>query len=106
MEENNQYGKAMTKTLSTGVIKKQKTCSDLRKLNLLIESISHKDEIGQLFIVDIKLNEEKAIEKNLLFNEINPPIFEKEIFLDSIAEIILIIVLLRCYQMNSMKFPS
>ena len=37
--------------------------------------MSHEDSIGHLFIVDIKLHNKNK--KTLLFNEIYPPIFEK-----------------------------
>ena len=53
----------------------------MRKFNLLIKSISPEDKIGHLFIIDIKLNEKNADEKNLLFNEIYTPIFQKDICL-------------------------
>ena len=39
--------------------------------------LSAEDHIGHLFVVDIKFNEEKANEKNLLFNKIYNPTFEK-----------------------------
>ena len=35
----------------------------MRKFDLLIESLSHEDKIGHLFIVDIKFKEEKENEK-------------------------------------------
>ena len=40
-------------------------------INRIVDRISHEDNIGHLFIVDIKTP------KSLLFNEIYPPIFEK-----------------------------
>ena len=48
------------------------------KFNLIIENISIEDKIGHLFVGDIKINEEAADEKVLLFNEIYTPIFEKK----------------------------
>ena len=69
MGENNQYGNAMTKSLPTGSMKKQKTPS-LKKFNLIVESLSAEDDISHLFVVDIKFNEKKANEKYLLFNKI------------------------------------
>ena len=41
--------------------------------------MSAEDHIGHLFVVDIKFNEEKANEKNLLFNKIYTPTFEKKV---------------------------
>ena len=43
MDENNQYGQAMTKPLLYGCIKRKER-----------DIISHEDKIGHLFIVDIK----------------------------------------------------
>ena len=63
MDENNHYGNAMIKPLLVDVKKKQKTCPNLRKFEFLIESLSHEDKIGHLFIVDIKFKEEKENEK-------------------------------------------
>ena len=81
--ENNQYRNAMMKPLSTGSIKKQKT-SSFKKFNLIIESLSAEDDICHLFVIDIKFNEERANEKNLLFNEIYTPIFDKKKILPAI----------------------
>lgn len=79
MGENNQYGIAMTKPLLTGSIKKQKTPS-LKKFNLIIKFLSAEDDIGHLFVVDFKFNEEIVNEKNLLFNKKYTPTFEKKVF--------------------------
>lgn len=64
MDENSHYGNAMIKPLLIDVIKKQKTCPNLRKFNLLIESMSHEDKFGYLFIVDIKFKEKKRMKKS------------------------------------------
>ena len=50
-------------------------CS-LFEFNIILDSISHEDKIGHLFIVDIKFVNKN--EKTQLFNEIYTPIFEKE----------------------------
>ena len=75
MNENNQYGNAMTKPLPCGCIKKQKT---ILLNNLILQNVSDEDNIGNLFIVDIKFDEKKTNEKTLLFNELYTPIFEKK----------------------------
>ena len=75
MDENNQYCEAITKPLPYGCIKKQKEIPTLTKFNKIINSISHEDNIGHIFAVDIKLH--NINEKTLLFNEIYLPIFEK-----------------------------
>ena len=56
MDENNQYGNAMTKDLPYGCIKKMKKIPSLREFNMILSNISHTDKIGHLFIVDIKFH--------------------------------------------------
>ena len=75
MDKNNQYGHAMTKPLPYGCIKKIKTPT-LLKFNRILDSISHEDTIGHLFIVDTKFHNKNP--KAMLFNEIYLPIFEKK----------------------------
>ena len=75
MDENNQYGQAMTKLLPYGCIKRQKEVPTLSDFNRILDAIDHNDAIGHLFTVDIEFNE--INEKTLLFNEIYPDIFEK-----------------------------
>ena len=78
MDENNQYGNAMTKPLSTGSLKKAKKIPTMREFDLIIQSISDQAKIGHLFVVDIKFHQKNADEKQLFFNEIYSPIFEKK----------------------------
>ena len=73
MDENNQYGMAMTKPLPYGCIKKKVLTID--KHNELLKNVTLEDKIGHLFTVDIEFAD--INEKTLLFNEIYPPIFEK-----------------------------
>ena len=47
----------------------------LTEFNSIITTISHEDKIGHIFNVDIKFHD--INEKTLLFNELYPPIFEK-----------------------------
>ena len=68
----------MTKSLPTGVVKKQKKIPSLREFNLIIEQILHEDKIGHLFIVDIKFDEKNANEKTVLFNESIPLFLRKK----------------------------
>ena len=75
MDENNQYGQAMTKALPYGCIKRQEHPPSLAEFNKILDRISHEDNIRYLFIVDIKFHDKNP--KTLLFNEIYPPIFEK-----------------------------
>ena len=77
LDENNQYGHGMTKSLPTGCIKDN---SDLswKTFNLLLESVSLEDRIGHLYIVDIEFDTKNASEKILAYNEIYPPIIKNE----------------------------
>ena len=75
MDKNNQYGMAMTKPLPYGCIKKQDKVPSMTEFNKMLDCISHDDKIGNLFTVDIKFH--NINEKTLLFNEIYPPIFQK-----------------------------
>ena len=53
LDENNQYGFAMTKPMPTGCIKEHPTPSWL-KFNLLLKTADLDDKIGHLFVVDIE----------------------------------------------------
>ena len=75
MDENNQYGQAMTKPLPYGCIKKQKKVLNLTEFKELLQSITLDDPIGHLFTVDFEFFDMN--EKTLLFSKIYPPIFEK-----------------------------
>ena len=77
MDENNQYGNAMTKPLPIGCIKKEPSTPSIRERCLLLSGFSHLDPIGHLFVVDTEFNFERATEKELFFNEIYTPLFEK-----------------------------
>ena len=54
LDENNQYGMAMTKPLPTGCIKDNKDIS-WETINFLLESVIFEDKIGHLYIVDIEM---------------------------------------------------
>ena len=81
LDENIQYGHEMTKPLPTGCIKND---SDLswRTFNLLLESVILEDKIGHLYVVDIKFDHENATEKQIAYNELYPPIVEKQKTID------------------------
>ena len=74
MDQNNQYGQAMTKPLPYSCIKKMKTPS-LSEFKRILSSFSHEDKIGHSFVLDIKFHYKNP--KTMLFNEIYTPIFEK-----------------------------
>ena len=50
----------------------------MREFDLIVQGISDEDKIGHLFVVDIHFDQKNASEKQLLFNEIYLPIFEKK----------------------------
>ena len=78
MDENNQYRNAMTKPLPTGCIKKSKKNPSMCELQLITEGISHEVKIGHLFVVDLMFDFERYTARELLFNEIYTPVFEKK----------------------------
>ena len=55
----------MTKPLPYGCIKKHKNFPSLLEFNAILDRISHEDNIGHLFTVDIKFH--NINEKTLLF---------------------------------------
>ena len=81
LDENNKYGHGMTKSLPTGCIKDNSDIS-WRTFSLLLESVSLEDKIGHLYIVDIEFDVKNAIKKILAYNEIYPPIIEKQKVID------------------------
>lgn len=56
VDENNQYGNAMTKPLPTSIIKRMKKIPSYIELDLIIQTISDKDKIGYIFFVDNEFN--------------------------------------------------
>ena len=78
-DENNQYGFAMTKPMPTGCIKQNSSPSWL-EFNLLLEKMSLDNPIGHLFVVDIEFDEKNVTKKQYMYNEIFPPIIEKQKF--------------------------
>ena len=71
----------MTKPLPTGCIK-QNFDTSWRTFNLLLQNVSLDDQIGHLYVVDIEFDHTKATEKQLVYNEIYPPIIEKQKIID------------------------
>ena len=46
--------------------------------NILLEKVNSEDKIGHLFAVDIVFDSKNATEKELAYNEIYPPIIERQ----------------------------
>ena len=77
LDENNQFGHGMTKSLPTGCIKENANIS-WKTFNMLLETVRLDDTIGHLYIVDIEFDIKNADERILAYNEIYPPIIEKQ----------------------------
>ena len=81
LDENNQYGFAMTKPMPTGCIKKEPQPT-WRTFNILLECVGLDDPVGYLFVIEISFNYEKATTGQRLYNEIYPSIIEKQEIID------------------------
>ena len=66
MDENNQYGMAMTRLLPCGRIKRKEKILNFEELDQLLKSITLEDKIGHIFTVDIEFSDINP--KTLLFN--------------------------------------
>ena len=78
MDENNQYGNAMTKPLPIDCIKEESYTSTVQELCLILTTTSQFDTTGHLFVVDVEFDTDNTTEKEIFFNEIYTPIFEKK----------------------------
>ena len=106
MGENNQSGMAMTKPLPYECIKKRDKVPTMTEFNKILDSLSDEDNIGHLFTADIKFH--KINEKKLFFNELYPPIFEKNKKVDPVEKstIQLLSVAVRNEEKNTLNsFP-
>ena len=81
LDENNQYGFAMTKPMPTGCTKDNYDLS-WRTFNFVLETVSLEDTIGHLYLVNIELNFDKLTPRQKVYNEICPPIIEKKKIID------------------------
>ena len=81
LDENNQYGFAITKPMPTGCIKFNEDLS-WSTFNRLLEAVDLDDKIGQLYIVDIEFDYEQASDRQRTYNEVCPPIIEKKKIID------------------------
>ena len=55
-----------------------KRAPTLREFELILQVFSDTDKIGHLFLVDIEFDKKNATEKQIFFNEIYTPVFEKK----------------------------
>ena len=65
----------------TGCIKENSDVS-WRTFNLLLGKVSLDYQIGHLYVVDIEFDHTKATENQIVYNEIYPPIIEKQKIID------------------------
>ena len=71
----------MTKPLPTGCVKDDFDIS-WETFNFFLEKVDFEDTIGQLYIVDIEFDIKNATKRELTYNEIYPPIIEKQKIID------------------------
>ena len=71
----------MTKPLPTGRIKENLDVN-WRTFNPLLEKVSLNDQIGHIYVVDIKFDHKNATENQIVYNEIYLPIVEKQKIID------------------------
>ena len=100
MDENNQYGFAMTKPMPLGCIKEHPARSWL-KFNLLLKTVDLGDKIGHLRVLDIEFDEKRATEREHMFNKILPPIIEKTKILEANEESVYQLLDLFCKTSNN-----
>ena len=79
-DENNQYGFAMAKPMPIGSIKDKEP--SWKEFNLLMEKVPLDDPIGHLFAVDIEFDYENATPRQIMYNEMFPPIVDKKKLLE------------------------
>ena len=71
----------MIKPLPAGYIKDDSDIS-WATFNMLLEKVNFEDKIGHSFVVDIVFDSKYGTEKELAYNEIYPPIVEKQKIID------------------------
>ena len=81
MDENSHYSFAITKPMPTGLIKFDPDIS-WKTFHHLLETVDLDDKIGHLYVVNIYFDYENATQKQRAYNEISPPIIEKQKIVD------------------------
>ena len=81
-DENNQYGFGMTKPMPTGCIKEKELLSWL-DFHIVLETVDLDGSLGHILLLIYFLMKKNATKKQLLYNEIFPPIIEKYKTLDA-----------------------
>ena len=78
MDENNQYGNALTKPLPTGGIKKMKEIPSLKEFDLIMQVIFDEDKIEHLFVVDIESDEKMMMKNNYFLTKFTLQVLKKK----------------------------
>ena len=94
----------MTKPLPTGCIKNDTDLS-WQTFHLLLESVSLNDKIGHLYIVDIFFDHKNATKQQIVYNEIYPPIVEKQKAIDPCEKSLDINYLIITEKVREVHFP-
>ena len=81
LDENNRYDNGMTKSLPIGCIRDDNDLS-WETFNILLEKVDFEDEMGHLFVVDVMFDLKNATKRQLVYNEIFPPIIEEKKIID------------------------
>ena len=76
LDEKIRYVNSMTKALPTCCIKDNDDLS-WKTFNVLLEKVDLEDKIGHLYIVNIMFDAKNTFKKQLVYNEIYPPIIQK-----------------------------
>ena len=77
MDENNQYGNAVTKPLPYGCKKKVSKVPFLLEFNMILDNIWDTDKVGHLFIVDINFT--IKMKKQCFLMKYTPPFLKKKV---------------------------
>ena len=60
MPKNKRDNLKLIYVLTYGCIKKSKNVTPIRDFSIILNTLSHEDKIGHLFIVDIKFHKKKS----------------------------------------------
>ena len=64
-----------------------KRAPTLREFKLILQGFSDTDKIGHLFLVNIEFDKKTQLKNKYFLNEIYPPIFEKEEYLNKFPKL-------------------
>ena len=76
------------------------------KFNLILQTVNLDDPIRHLFVADIEFKEPNARKQQLLYNEIMPPIIEKQKILEANERFVYQLLYLISAPINALKNPT